>query len=139
MDKLFIDTNVLLDYLAARAPFDQDAKSLIDLAETGRVEIVFSALSICNISYILKKIAPLLPIKQTLDTLVDAFDVTNIDAFVLNDALNSAFPDFEDAVQYFSAVRHGGVTHIVTRNISDFSGSALPVLSPSDYLAMLQP
>ena len=135
MDKLFLDTNVLLDYLAARPPFDQDAKTIIQRAENEQIELFISVLSLCNISYILKKLSPGADAKQVLADLSSLAVLTSVDAAVIADALASSFPDFEDAVQHYSAFRHGGITHIITRNMPDFASSLIPVFTPVAYIS----
>lgn len=56
MDKVFLDTNVILDYLLARTPFDIEAKRFFEAAELGSIELYASALTICNMAYIVRKI-----------------------------------------------------------------------------------
>lgn len=134
MAKIFLDTNVLLDHLAARTPFDQAAKKIFQLAETGQIELVISALSLCNIAYIFRKLSPGANIQQILTEISQLATITPIDSIVISDALQSAFRDFEDAVQYFSAFRHGGVSHLITRNAADSTHSLILVQTPEDYL-----
>ena len=55
MNKLFLDTNILLDLTLARQPFDEDAIRFFKQADEGTIEIHASALSFCNIAYILEK------------------------------------------------------------------------------------
>jgi predicted nucleic acid-binding protein len=134
MDKVFLDTNVLLDYLAAREPFDHAAQMLIHRADAGEIELYVSVLSVCNIAYILRKLAPDTDIGQTLSELTSLAILTPIDDLIISDALQSPFTDFEDAVQYFSAVHFGGITHLLTRNVADFVHSQIPVCTPEQYL-----
>lgn len=57
----------------------------------------------------------------------------------IQSALASSFKDFEDAIQHFTAKAEGGISAIVTRNKADYSASEIPVLSPEEYLAKLEP
>ena len=134
MAKVFLDTNVLLDYLAARTPFDQAAKKIFQQAESGQIELFISALSLCNIAYIFRKLSPGANIQQILTEISQLATITAVDSIVISDALQSAFRDFEDAVQSFSAFRHGGVSHLITRNAADFTHSLILVQTPEDYL-----
>jgi len=136
MDSIFLDTNVLLDYLAARKPFDQAAEQIMQRVLNGQIELFISTLSVCNISYILRKIAPGSNIPQTLADLTAMASLTPIDQHVILAALDQPFKDFEDAVQYSSAFSVGKITHIITRNTVDFSYSQIPVMTPEDYLAL---
>ncbi|MCF8246125.1 MAG: PIN domain-containing protein [Saprospiraceae bacterium] len=134
MDKVFVDTNVLIDHLAERQPFCQSAKQIFQLAETGQIQMCASTLSICNIAYIIRKLRPETAIVPTLEKLSNLVSLTNIDETVITLALKAGFKDFEDAVQHFSALNEGGVTHLITRNPSDFEKSLLLVYSPEEYL-----
>lgn len=134
MDKVFVDTNVLLDYLAARSPFDKDAKTLMQRAELGQIELYVSVLSFCNIAYILRKLSPGTDVIQALTDLSKLVFLTPIDSAVVSDALQSPFKDFEDAVQHFSALRYGGISWLITRNTADFAQSQIPVCTPEAYL-----
>ncbi len=134
MDRVFVDTNVLLDYLAARAPFDIAAKEIMQRAENAQLELYTSTLSFCNIAYILRKLAPGTDVPAVLRKLSALVVLTPVDGAVMSDALQSTFKDFEDAVQHYSAVHFGGVTHLVTRNVADFAHSLIPVFTPEEYL-----
>ena len=134
MDKIFLDTNILLDFLAARSPFDVEAKILFNRAQTGQIQLFASVLSICNIAYILRKISPSADVPQILANLSTLVTLTPVDDQIISDALQSSFTDFEDSVQHFSAFHFGGITHLVTRNQSDYQHSLIPVVTPNDYL-----
>lgn len=134
MDKVFVDTNVLIDHLAEREPFCQSAKQIFQLAETGQIQMCVSTLSICNIAYIFRKLRPDTALVSTLEKLISLASLTTIDEAVVTLAIKAKFKDFEDAVQHFSALNEGGVTHLVTRNPSDFEKSLLPICSPEEYL-----
>lgn len=135
MDKVFVDTNILIDHLAERHPFSLAAKQLFQLAESGQILMCVSTLSICNIAYIIRKLKPDMNLLQTLENISTLAVLTSIDTETIAAALQSDFKDFEDAVQHFSAVGEGGVTHFITRNPKDFEKSMLPILSPAEYLA----
>ncbi len=136
MDKLFLDTNVLIDHLAERQPFCEAAKRLFQMAETGELLMCVSSLSICNIAYIVRKLRPDTDVLKTLQNLSTLAILTTISANTISLALSAEFKDFEDAVQHFSAVEEGGITHFITRNPKDFEKSLLPVFSPDEYLKL---
>ena len=135
MDRIFLDTNVLLDFLAARSPFDIDANKLFQRAEIGQIQLYASVLSICNIAYILRKVSPGADVPRILTGLSAVVTLTPIDSNIIARALSSSFGDFEDAVQHFSALQLGTITHLITRNPSDFANSLIPVLTPEAYLS----
>jgi predicted nucleic acid-binding protein len=133
MDKIFLDTNIILDYLLARSPFDADAKRFFVDAELGKIELYASALTFCNMSYIVRKIKSPAEFQAILSDLLLIIGVTAINGFVLQQAIAANYKDFEDAVQYQSAINTFGLTHLVTRNKTDFTETSLPIFSPSEY------
>lgn len=133
MDKIFLDTNVILDYLLARSPFDEDAKRFFIQAEKGKIELYASALTFCNLSYIVRKIKPPIEFQGILSDLLQLIAVTPIDGLVLQQAIEANYKDFEDAVQYESASNTVALTHFVTRNKADFTETLLPIFSPLEY------
>lgn len=135
MNKLLVDTNVILDLLAKREPFDVESRQLFSLADTNVVELVVSSLSLVNTQYIL---SDLMKIKESR-TIIRKFKVL-VSTFELNDkiielALNDHnFKDFEDGIQYYTALE-SQCELIITRNLNDFKKSAIPVFSPKEYLS----
>jgi predicted nucleic acid-binding protein len=134
-DKLFLDTNVVLDHLADRQPFAEYAHRLLALAETGELLLCVSALSFSNLYYLLRKLkghAEALTLLRKLKSLVQ---VTAVSGLEIDAAFASGFVDFEDALQHFSAKAEGAVAAILTRNKGDYAASELPVMSPEEYFA----
>jgi predicted nucleic acid-binding protein len=131
----FIDTNVLLDVLANRAPFYVDAAAVWTLAEQGRIRGLVSAVSFTNIYYIVRKLRDHRTAQRTLVMLRDTFTPVACDERVLNQALDASFKDFEDAVQYFSAVQ-AEASVLITRNADHFpSSGALVIATPAEFPA----
>ena len=133
MERLFIDTNVILDLLGEREPFYVAAAKIATLADIGQIRIVTSALSYANTFYILSKYYG----KLTANDKIKRFKVLSITAEltdkVIDQALVSKFGDFEDALQYYSALT--AKSHlIITRNVKDFKAAQIPVMTPNEYL-----
>lgn len=134
MKKLFVDTNIIIDLLAKRDDYASTSK-LFTLADQGVVDIFVSSLSFANTSYILRK--PLgkeeaNKVLRNLDLVVTIVDLTSKTVQVsLND---EDFADFEDALQYYSAVEIGADV-IITRNLSDFKYAEIPVMTANQYLS----
>ena len=102
-DKVFLDTDVVLDHLADRQPFAEHAHRLLALAETGRLTLCVSALSFSNLYYLLRKLkghGDALALLGKLRSLVRVSAVTETE---IQAALASSFNDFEDAIQHFAA------------------------------------
>jgi predicted nucleic acid-binding protein len=137
MKHLFLDTNVLIDFLSDRKPFSDDGAILFNYSLNKKIKIYVSAVSYNNIYYIIIKSLTLqstIRILNELQELTECIDVTNE---VLKNSLNSDFKDFEDAIQYYSAKSESKIDFIVTRNSKDFKLSSLPVISPKEALTMI--
>lgn len=134
MKRYLIDTNVVLDLLMERVPFVDAAETVFDAAYRGEIKLFLSALSYSNIYYIMR---PKFGKKHTLEglrLLMRTLFVLPVDANVIKEALASDFTDFEDAIQYYSAVRSGVVDGIITRNGKDFRLSEISIVNPTDFL-----
>jgi predicted nucleic acid-binding protein len=131
---VFFDTNVMLDVLRDREPFAEPAKRTWMLAEQGRIIGLVSTLSLANIFYIIRRFADAETARSSLHLLRAIFRPVTCDAAVLDQALAANFPDFEDAIQFFSA-RQAGADCILTRDTGHFREASLPVLTPDQFLA----
>jgi predicted nucleic acid-binding protein len=137
--KVFIDTDVTLDHLADRQPFAEYAHRLFALAETGQLDLFLSALSFSNLYYILRKLkghAEAIALLRQLKRLIKVTAVTDLE---IQNALDSSFKDFEDAIQHFSAQSEADVTIILTRNKADYGASTLPILTPAEFFLLHDP
>jgi predicted nucleic acid-binding protein len=131
---ILLDTNVLLDVLAQREPFYGDAADIWTLAERGRVTAYVSALSLPNLYYILRKLKGQKPARKTVGILRDIFSIVPLDAQIIHQATDAEITDFEDAIQFFSAVRIGATT-LITRNPKDFPRRDVAIQTPAEFLA----
>jgi predicted nucleic acid-binding protein len=130
---VFIDTNVLLDVLANRRPFYAHSAAVWTLAEQGRVRGFISAISFNNTYYVVRKLRTRSTADKTMRILRDIFNTVPLDGQILDQAIDSGFRDFEDAIQYFSAIR-AGAGCIVSRDAGAFLRSDLPVMAPAEFL-----
>jgi len=135
-DRPFFDVNVLLDHLLDRAPFAGDASELWSMAERRDFAACISAVSFNIVYYVVRHEADERAARRAIKGLRDIFDTVEVDAHIINQAIDSAFPDFEDALQHTCAMR-AGATHLLTRDLSSFRRSQVPVVSPVDYLRAL--
>ena len=136
VNKILIDTNVLLDYLLEREPFFEDAKGIMVSCAEGKVKGCIAAHSIPNIFFILRKDYNTKERREVLSTLCSIFDVEGIDkAKLLSGLANEDFTDFEDCLQMECAKSYGA-DYIVTRNVADYSVSEIKAIEPKDYLKL---
>jgi predicted nucleic acid-binding protein len=134
--KAFIDTNVMLDFLGERDPFYLSAAKIATLADKGKIEIVVSALSYATVSYFLAKFEGLEMTKEKLRKFKIISKICELDEKIIEKGLNSDFSDYEDSLQYFSALRQD-CDILITRNVKDFKGAQLPVMTPNEFLNSL--
>ena len=134
MKKVFLDTNIVADILLSRMQWLNDALNILKLVELQMIELYCTSLSFGTLYYILHRNGFLHEIiLEKLKTFRTYCHVLNVDESDVDSALNSSFKDFEDAMQYFSALREG-CDVIITRNKKDFAESKIQVLEPQEFL-----
>jgi predicted nucleic acid-binding protein len=131
---IFLDTNIILDYLDTnRQKLFPDSVKIFQLLENGDINLFASALTFSNIAYILRRMN-YADLMQTFADLREVIDVLPTDKDVLDTAIGSSFTDFEDAVQYYTAVCDNADV-VITRNVDDFIQTSVPVMTPYAYLS----
>ena len=136
LDRIFVDTNIMLDFLLKREGFFRAAQALFVAFEYGRVRGVVSSLTVLNAHYSYRKEADELLVRRELELATRLVEVYPLDMALIKEALDDAsFLDFEDGVQHASAMR-AGCSKILTRNLSDYKRARLPVMTAASYLAM---
>jgi predicted nucleic acid-binding protein len=134
--KLFIDSDVVIDFFTDRESHINPASELFELNENGSVELYISALSINNIYYIVRKyLGP----KKTVDIVESLTEMTEIIGTTKKEvlqALKNDFKDLGDSIQYSSASTITGLDAIITRNIKDYRNSKIAVMTPLNFLKM---
>lgn len=133
MDKLLIDTNIVIDLLSKREDFYQEAQELFTLADDNKVELYISALTFANTHYLLSKHLKLDEARKILIRFKVLVKVSDLDDKILELALTSNFKDFEDAIQYHTALENG-IDSVITRNKKDFKHAKIPVMTAKEYL-----
>ena len=136
VNKILIDTNVLLDYLLEREPFYEDAMEIFNACVDGKAKGCIAAHSITNMFFILRKDYSSKERREVLYNLCKIFDVEGIDKGKLLSGLeNEDFSDFEDCLQMECAKAYGA-EYIVTRNVADYTTSEVKAILPRDYLEL---
>jgi predicted nucleic acid-binding protein len=137
MKQIFIDTNVIIDFLADREPYSDYAAILFQLAKDNKIKVHVSAITFNNTYYILRKVTTHKKALSLLSEIEGYIGIQETNRTIIQKAIKSNFSDFEDAIQYFSAVEIGKIDIITTRDLKDFKKSELPVLSPDTTVKML--
>lgn len=133
MNKYFVDTDVILDLLSQRVPHFHFSAVLFSLAEMGKFELYTSPTVMVNTFYILRKNLGNENAKNTLRKLRIILHVIDSSEKVLDLALNSNFNDFEDAIQYYTAL-DADIQTIITRNLKDYKTADILVQTPEMFL-----
>lgn len=135
--QVMLDTNVVLDSLLARAPWNVEADEILRATDRGEVNCAFSSLSIANLFYIGRRLVGFAQARSDVRVCLQRFEVVGVDRQTLLDADALPGSDFEDNVQIAAAVE-SAVDALVTRHPSGFTHSPLPVWSPAELLQQLQ-
>lgn len=137
MEKVFVDTDIVLDLLSAREPHYIYAAELFSLSDEESVKLFVSALTFANVHYILSKQLSATKSRKLILKFKTLVHVLPVNDKIIELALASDFSDFEDAIQYNTAIDNG-ITVILTRNLRDFKKSDIAVLTSQQYLESLE-
>ena len=133
MDKLFLDTNILLDLISPRPPFSLFAQKLFSKSQKLKIGIYASALSFPNMNYLISRITNKETAKQVLLKIKPLITILPLNDKIIQLALASDFNDFEDAIQYYTALEHH-ITTLITRDLKDFKRANIRVMTSEEYL-----
>ena len=135
MSTLLIDTNIVIDLLAKREQFYNEAADLFSLADRKQVQLTVTSLTFANTNYILSKLKSAKEAREILRKFKVLVQLLALDDKITELALSDErFQDFEDGLQYYSAIENE-VDIIITRNKKDFINSKIPVLTAKEFLA----
>ena len=133
--KIFVDTNVLLDIFLNRLPYYESSAFVWGVAENQRADVYISAISYNNIFYMIRKHAGKDAAQHAIEVLNATFSLAPLDQATIEKAIMAKKPDFEDSIQFYSALSIGAEC-IVTRNVKDFPQDVLPLLTPDAFYSL---
>ena len=134
--KVLVDTNIILDFLLEREPFFTDADTLIQTIRADQIQGYLTATTLTDIFYIARKPKGVQIAKQYISDLLALMRICPVNKRILNVAISSNLPDFEDAVQLACAMALN-LDAIVTRDPQGFASATLPILSAGEVLQLL--
>lgn len=129
--RIFVDADVILDLLLARDPFFSAAAHLFLLVQDGQIDGFTSSVTFANLFYVLRQQMPAPEAVTALRKLRLLLGVLAVDEKTIDRGLASSFADFEDAIQYNTALAHN-VDAIVTRNKKDYKTAEIPILDAAE-------
>jgi predicted nucleic acid-binding protein len=133
VEKIFVDSDIVLDLLTGRAPHHLSAAALFSLAEKGKVSIYVSSLTFANVHYVLSRQLNNEKARNILATFKTLVTVLPVDDIIVERALSSEFKDFEDALQYHTALENR-LNILLTRNLKDYKKAQIQVFTAQQYL-----
>lgn len=136
MNVLF-DTNVVLDVLLDRKPFSVMSSALFAYVEYRKIRGFLCATTITTVYYLSAKTIGISQTNDEIRKLLQLFNIAPVDDFVLKQAIDRGFADFEDAVLHESAYCVG-LDAIVTRNAADFKLSLISIYTPDELADILR-
>ena len=135
--RVLIDTNIILDFQLERAPFLQDAETLFAAISSGQIVGYVTATTLTDIFYIARRHTQSVErAKQAVEFALAIMEVCPVNRAVLETAITSAVPDFEDAVQVACVISQG-LDAIVTRD-RNFVSTSVSVLSVTQVFQQLK-
>lgn len=133
MIKVFVDSDIILDLLAQREPHYDHSAKLFTLIDQQKIEAYTSPLIFANLHYLLKKMTSNTAALKSLRKLKTLVNILSIDERVIEQSLNSEFNDFEDAIQYFTAVNNG-ISLLLTRNKVDYKKGKITISTAEEFI-----
>jgi predicted nucleic acid-binding protein len=134
--RALLDTDVILDLVLERSPWVDDAEALVDAHERRLFDAYLAPITPVNVFYIVRKLRDIQTARAAVTAIINGFYICPVDHAVLRSASSSSLADFEDAVQLAAALA-SGLDAIVSRNVTDYAGAALPSYRPDQFLGLL--
>jgi predicted nucleic acid-binding protein len=123
-----------LDLLGERELFYDAIAKIVSLSDKGKIQLTVSALTYSTIFYILSRFEDKEIVKEKIRKFKIVAQTSDLTDKIIDKGLASKFKDFEDALQYYSALK-SGCSIIITRNGKDFKLADISVFSPDEYLS----
>lgn len=134
--KVFLDTNVLIDVVQNRTDFVEASSKVLQLGLERECELCASDITFTTVSYYARKNRTPEQLYGVLQSLRDFIDIAPSGKTAIDWALHKKSKDFEDAVQYYAALRYGA-EYIISRNVRDYPYDDIPVISPLEFLRIM--
>jgi predicted nucleic acid-binding protein len=131
--KLFVDSDIILDLLAKRPLFYEDAAQIFTWAYKKKIELYTTAVALANVFYILRKVNGNEKSKEQIKDLRLLIKILPIDENIVDMALRSKFNDFEDGLQYYAA-KELNLFGIITRNLKDYKIKDIVIQTAKEFV-----
>ena len=135
--KVFIDSDVILDFLLNREPFIDEITEIMERSLENKLSLCTSAITVMNLNYIIGRIENKRNAKLKTKKILKLITVESVGQAAIDKSINSKFRDFEDGVQNFCA-EEANHKIIITRNTKDYKESNLAILTPREFLSKIE-
>ena len=133
MKRVFLDTDVIMDFLTMRQPFAVESMKLMEYSHRNSIELNISSLSLSNIHYLISRIETKPKAREKVKGILKLVETLSVHKSTIEKAAYSDFKDFEDGIQNFCA-EENGIKSIITRNVKDYAKSNLSVQTPKEFI-----
>jgi predicted nucleic acid-binding protein len=138
-NNIFLDINVLLDIADNERENHFFSREIFSLADNELISASCSILSFNIFFYVARKKLGNNPALNYMSTFLEIIKVVSADIQIAMQALIEPMSnDFEDDLQYYSALQIKNLDYIVTANTKDFKKSKIPVVTPLQFLKIYQ-
>ncbi len=134
MIKVFLDTDVLMDFLTKRSPFELDSMKIMEYGNRQEIEINISSLCLSNINYLLSRLENKEKAREKVKLLLGLVNVLSVDRKIVEKAAYSEFKDFEDGIQNYCA-ESNGIRVLITRNTKDYQKSNIAIQTSKEFVS----
>ncbi|MDT4859408.1 PIN domain protein [compost metagenome] len=136
--KAFLDINILLDFFLKRDGFPL-AERVLKLAEKREIDLYISVSILQTSAYFLQKYYGPVLAKKLLTELLLMVNLIDSDKEVVIQALNSSIDDIEDAVHYYTAMKHD-LGYLITRDTSfqQAKHQGIQVIDPERFIRIFK-
>ena len=131
--RLFIDSDVILDLVLHREDHFEFAQNLFVQYQQGKCALVTSSIVLANMHFIIRKLHDIKFANSSVLFVNKHFKIIDANNDDIENSIQSKFSDFEDGVQYFSALRSKKIEAFITRNIKDYKHAELPIFTPKQW------
>lgn len=135
--KVLIDTNVIIDTLTSREPWNKSAETIFIMAANHMMDMYITASSATDIYYLVRKyLHSADQAKQVMEKLYSLIGILTVSGVECIDALASSVSDYEDAVVERVSVK-ADMDYMITRNVKDYQHGMIKAISPDDFIALI--
>jgi predicted nucleic acid-binding protein len=131
--KLFVDSDIILDLLAERPLFYEDAAKIFTWAYKKKVELYTTAVVLANVFYILRKINGNRKTREQIKDLRLLVKILPVCENTVDAALSSKIDDFEDGLQYYTA-KEQDLFGLITRNLKDYKLKEILIQTSKEFV-----